>query len=140
MSRPQVIFFSVKPDRSALLLAQQDLGSIGSPTFSYAAPAGVELRGRDQLAGSIDLTAERILAALVTELVDCGADLGRIWPALEVKTMAAGELADGRDRWSWCRFGDWRFTRWRYRRDCPTGRGRYAASNKQSEYRHAHRW
>ena len=96
MSRPQVIFFSVEPDRSALLLAQQDLSSIGSPTFAYAAPAGVELRGRDQLAGSIDLTAERILAALVTELVDCGAGLRRIWPALKIKTMATGEFADRR--------------------------------------------
>ncbi len=83
---------SVEQDCSALLLTQQDLGSIGSPAFSYAAPAGVELRGRDQLAGIIGLTAERILGALVTKLVDCGADLGRIWPALKVKTMATNKF------------------------------------------------
>lgn len=111
----------VEPDRSALLLAQQDLCSISAPAFSYAPPAGFELRRRDQLAGSIGLTAERVLTTLVTELVDCGADPGRIWSTLKVKTMAAGELADRWDRWSWCRFGDWRFARWQNRGTAPPG-------------------
>jgi len=44
------------------------------------------------MAGIIGLTAERILGALVTKLVDCGADLGRIWPALKVKTMATNKF------------------------------------------------
>ncbi len=128
----------VEPDRSALLLAQQDLGSICTPTFSYAAPAGVELRGCDQLAGIIGLAAECILAALVAELVDCGAGLGGIWPALEIKTMATGEFTDRRQRRGRCSFSDWRFAGWRCWRNCPTGRGRYTTGDEKSKYRHAH--
>lgn len=117
----------VEPGRSALLLAQEYLGRISAPAFSYTAPAGVELRGRDQMAGIVGPAAECILTALVTELVDCGADLGGIWPACEVRTMTTGELADRRQRRSRCSFGDRCFACWRCWRDYTAGRGGYAA-------------
>ncbi len=82
---------------STQLFAREHLGRISTGAFLYAAFTGVELLVRHQPAGVISLTAERILPALVPELVFTGADLGRIWPAGKVEAMATGELTDGRE-------------------------------------------
>ncbi len=114
---------------SALFFAGEYLSRISTPAFPYTGLTGVELPGRDQLAGATGIAAVCILAALVAELVDRGADLRGIWATRKVKTMATGEPAGGRFRRYWC-------NRWRYRRDYPVWRERCAARDKQDEYCH----
>jgi len=116
---------------SALLLAGEYLSRISAPAFPYAGLAGLELLGRDQLAGATGIAAVCILAAFVAELVDRGADLRGIWATCEVGTMATGEPAGGR-------FGGNGCDRWRYRGNYPSLRGRYATCHKHGKYGHAY--
>ena len=76
---------------SAFLFTRKYLGRISTAAFPYAGLTGIELLCRDQLTGAIGSAAECILAAFVAELVDCCADLRRIWPAREVETMTTGK-------------------------------------------------
>jgi hypothetical protein len=80
---------------SALFFARECFSRICAAAFFYAAFAGDELWRRDQVASAAIITAICILAALIAQYIDFGADLRWIWPTREVKTMAIYEPAAG---------------------------------------------